>query len=235
LSRRAGHISAGEEGMINYVLEFKDTWVSEIVTPRIEVHGIDAKRSRQEVIEILKETKHSKFPVYEGSLDNIIGVIHAKDVFLNPGKDYHQFLRDPILVPESKRIDDLLKTFIEKNERIAVVVDEYGGTTGVVTLEDIEEEIFGEIYDEFETPKAYIEKIAERTWRVHGKAPVKTVNLELKLDLPQAENTLAGFLLSFIGKIPRPGEQCVFNNITFTIEKATAKKITSVIIALEHE
>ncbi|MBU2103103.1 MAG: hemolysin family protein, partial [Candidatus Omnitrophica bacterium] len=235
LSRRAGYISASEEGMINYVLEFKDTWVSEIVTPRIEVHGIDTTVSRTEVVKILKETKHSKLPVYEGSLDNIVGVIYAKDVFLNPGRDYHELLREPILVPESKRIDDLLKVFLENNERIAVVVDEYGGTTGVVTLEDIEEEIFGEIYDEFETPKEYIEKVAEYTYRVGGKAPVKTVNLELKLDLPQAENTLAGFLLSYIGKIPRAGEQCVFNNIKFTIEKATAKKITSVIIAVSHE
>jgi len=89
--------------------------------------------------------------VFEGSLDNIVGILHAKDVFLDPDKDYHQSLRKPILIPESKGIDDVLKLFLEKSERIAIVLDEYGGTEGLITAEDIIEEIFGEIYDEFET------------------------------------------------------------------------------------
>jgi len=151
LSKKEGQISAQEEDLISHVLEFKDTQASEIITARIDIKGIDIRSTQDEVVKILKDEKHSKFPVYENSLDNIIGILYAKDIFLNPDKRYHQFLREPIFVPESKKIDDILKLFLEKNERVVIVLDEYGGTEGLVTLEDIVEEIFGEIYDEYET------------------------------------------------------------------------------------
>lgn len=232
LSKEEGHISSEEEEMISYVLKFKDTWVSEILTARIDIQGIDVKSSQEEVLRVLRHTKHSKFPVYEKSLDNIVGILYAKDVFFNPDKDYHGFLRTPIFVPGSKRIDDLLILLIEKNERIAVVLDEYGGTEGMVTFEDIAEEIFGEIYDEFETPREPIEKIDESIYRVYGKSPIKTVNLTLGLDLPEEEDTLAGFLLTRMEKIPRSGENFNFQNVEFTVERATAKRIISVLIKI---
>lgn len=231
LSKKEGFITAQEEEMISYVLEFKDTWVSEIMTVRVDIQGIDNKLSQEEVIEIMRDKKHSKFPVYENSLDNIAGIIYAKDVFLNPDKDYRQLLRQPVFVPESKRIDDLLKLFLDKNERMAVVLDEYGGTEGIVTLEDIKEEIFGEIYDEFETKNAeLIEKIDNKTWRIYGKAPIKAVNIELSLALPEEEDVLAGFILSRMEKIPRAGEKIKYNNLEFTVERATAKRVVSVIL-----
>lgn len=235
LSKEEGHISREEEEMISYVLKFKDTWVSEIITARIDIHGLDIKSSHEEVLKILRDTKHSKFPVYEKSLDNIVGILYAKDVFLNPDKDYHELLKTPILVPESKRIDDLLILLLEKNERIAVVLDEYGGTAGMVTFEDIAEEIFGEIYDEFETPKEPIEKITELIYRVYGKTPIKIVNLTLGLDLPEEENTLAGLLLAHMEKIPRAGESFNFQNVEFTVERATAKRIICVVIKIAGE
>lgn len=233
LGRKDGQITKSEQRMISHLLEFKDTWASEILTARIDIKGIDIKFNQAEVFEFLRRHKHSRFPVYEESLDNIVGVLHAKKVFLNPAKDWRLFLQEPIFVPESKRIDDLLKLFLEKHQRIAVVLDEYGGTEGMVTLEDIEEEIFGEIYDEFETPGEVIMKVEDGAWRIYGKTPLKTVNLELGLDLPEEENNLAGFLLSQMEKIPRSGESFKWQGLRFVIERATAKRITSVILRQE--
>jgi putative hemolysin len=243
LSRKEGHITADQRLMIRYVLEFKDTRVSEILTARVDIQGIDVSNNQEEVLKILREKHHSKFPVYRDSLDNIVGILYTKDVFLQPEKDYRTILREPIFVPESKKIVDLLKIFLEKNERIAIVLDEYGGTQGLVTLEDIEEEIFGEIYDEFEAPVELITKIAEDTFRVYGKTPIKTVNIELDLNLPEEEDTLAGFLLSQMERIPSPQERFNFSiqneygykkDIEFIIERATAKRIVSVILKIKR-
>jgi len=234
LSRKAGHITEAEEEMISYVLEFKDTRASEILTARIDIQGIDIEFSQEEALKFLREAKHSKLPVYKDSLDNIEGIIYTKDVFLNPAVDYHNFLRKPLFIPESKKIDDILKIFLEKNERIAIVLDEYGGTEGLLTLEDIKEEIFGEIYDEFETPVEPIEELEKGSWRVYGKTPLKTVNLELDLDLPEEEDNVAGFILSQMEKIPRPQEKFNFGKIEFIIERATTRGIISVIIKVRQ-
>ena len=233
LSKKDGQISAQEEEMIGYVLEFKDTQASEILTARIDIQGIDNNLSQKNVIALLRREKHSKFPVFEGSLDNIVGILYAKDVFLEPDRDYHEFLHKPILIPESKGIDDILKLFLEGGERIAIVLDEYGGTEGLITSEDIIEEIFGEIYDEFESIQEPIEKIDQGKHRVYGKTNVKTVNLELDLNLPEEEDTIAGFLLSKMEKIPKHGDKLKLKNVEFTIERATARRIVSVILEIK--
>ena len=233
LSKKDGQISAQEEEMIGYVLEFKDTQASEILTARIDIQGIDNNLSQKNVIALLRRKKHSKFPVFEGSLDNIVGILYAKDVFLEPDRDYHEFLHKPILIPESKGIDDILKLFLEGGERIAIVLDEYGGTEGLITSEDIIEEIFGEIYDEFESIQEPIEKIDQGKHRVYGKTNVKTVNLELDLNLPEEEDTIAGFLLSKMEKIPKHGDKLKLKNVEFTIERATARRIVSVILEIK--
>ena len=233
LSKKDGQISAQEEEMISYVLEFKDTQASEILTARIDIQGIDTNLSQKDVIALLRKIKHSKFPVFEGSLDNIVGILYAKDVFLDPDKDYHEFLHKPVLIPESKGIDDILKLFLEMGERVAIVLDEYGGTEGLITAEDIIEEIFGEIYDEFESIQEPLEKIDQRKHRVYGKTNVKTVNLELGLDFPEEEDTIAGFLLSHMEKIPKPGDKLKFKNVEFTIERATVRRIVSVILEIQ--
>ncbi|HIE35837.1 MAG TPA: HlyC/CorC family transporter [Candidatus Omnitrophica bacterium] len=236
LGKKNGHITSDQKLMISYVLEFKDTKVREILTPRVDIEAIEISSSQEEVLKILREKRHSKFPVYENSLDNIIGILYAKDVFLNPNRNWRLFLREPLFVPESKRIGELLKTFMEKGERAAICLDEYGGTQGLVTLEDIEEEIFGEIYDEFEDFLELIVKIDENTFRIAGKTPIKTINIELDLDLPEEEDTLAGFLLSQMGKIPRAKEKFEYYSlqaakfVEFIIERATTKRIISIIL-----
>jgi putative hemolysin len=233
VARQDGLLTQGEKEMINYILEFKETWVSDILTARIDIEGISVGMTQGEVLEFLKEKKHSKLPVYEGSLDNIIGVLYAKELFLDPGKDYRRLLRQPLLVPASRRIDDLLKTFLETQERMAVVLDEYGGTAGLVTLEDVQEEIFGEIYGEFETPRPDIEKIGEGFYRVNARSPVKNVNLTLDLGLPDEEVTVAGFILSRLEKIPRSQEKLRFKNAEFIVERATARRIITVLVKID--
>lgn len=235
LSKKDGQISAQEEEMISYVLEFKDTQASEILTARIDIQGIDTSLAQKDVIAILRKQKHSKFPVFEGSLDNIVGILYAKDIFLDPDRDYHEFLRKPMLIPKSKGIDDILKLFLEMGERVAIVLDEYGGTEGLITAEDIIEEIFGEIYDEFESVQEPIEKIDQRKYRVYGKTNIKTVNLELDLSLPEEEDTIAGFLLSQMEKIPKSGDRLKFKNVEFIIERATARRIVSVILEMKKK
>jgi putative hemolysin len=244
LSKNDGQISEVEEEMIGSVLEFKETQASEILTARIDLKGIDAKFSKEEVLTHIQEHKHSKFPVYEGSLDNIIGIIYAKDIFLNPDDEIVSFLHNPLFVPESKKIDDILKLFVETNERIAIVLDEYGGTAGLITFEDIVEEIFGEIYDEFESPQEPVEQISQHVWKVLGKTAIKTFNAELDLDIPEDEDTIAGFLLSKIERIPRVGESFSFEikssvnllkqTVHFSIERASARRIVSMIVTVKE-
>ncbi|MBP7087778.1 MAG: HlyC/CorC family transporter [Candidatus Omnitrophica bacterium] len=233
IGKKEGQFSAQEVRMIHHVLEFKDTKASEVLTARIDIKAINSKMSQKEVIDILQKEKHARFPVYQDSLDNVTGIIHAKDIFLNPDEDFHQFLRPPIFIPKTKSIDGILKLLLEQKERIAIVLDEYGGTEGLITTEDIVEEIFGEIYDEFETIQEPLEKIDEQAWRVHGKTPIKTVNLAANLDLPEEEDTIAGFILSQIEKIPHNGENIRFGKINFFIERATTRRIFSVILKVE--
>ena len=230
LGRELGTITEAEEELISYVLEFKDTQVSEILTPRVEVQGIEENSSQEQVECLLQEQMHSKLPVYKGSLDNITGILQAKDVFLNFEQNWKKFIRKPVLVPESRRIDDLLQTFLDQGERIAVVLDEYGGTAGIVTLEDIEEEIFGEIYDEFEVPHKMIEQKEENKWLVYGKIPVKTLNLECDLDLPEEEDTLAGLILSRLERLPHARERIEFAQAEVVVERVTVKRIISVTV-----
>lgn len=238
MSKKDGQISAQEEEIISHVLEFKDTKASEILTARIDIQGIDTSMSQKDVIGFLSRKKHSKFPVYEGSLDNIIGVLYAKDIFLEPDRNYHDCLHRPMFIPESKGIDDILKLFLEKSGRMAIVLDEYGGTEGLITFEDIIEEIFGEIYDEFESIQEPLERIEAKKYRVYGKTNIKTVNLEMDLNLPEEEDTIAGLLLSQMEKIPKPGERVKFSalggkSVEFTIERATARRIVSVILEVK--
>lgn len=230
LGKEMGTITEAEEEMISYVLEFKDTQASEIITPRVDLQGIEENTSQEEAERLLKELMHSKLPVYSGSLDNITGILYAKDVFLNFSDNWKKFIRKPVFVPESRRIDDLLRFFLDTGERISVVIDEYGGTSGIVTLEDIEEEIFGEIYDEFEVPHQMIEQIGESEWRVYGKIPIKTLNLECDLDLPEEEDTLAGLILSRLERLPHAQERLDLYGAEIIIERVTVKRIISALV-----
>ncbi len=232
-SKDSGIIDEEEQDMIHYAMEFTDTEAREIMTPRTEIEAVNIHSPKQEIEKTLKEIKHSLIPVFDKTTDNIIGVLKTKDFFLYPEKPIDQLLHKPYFVPENQKIDTLLKELSERKEKIAIVIDEYGGTAGIITIEDIQEEIFGEIYDEFETAQEQITPINSRQYRISGKALVADVNYEIGLNIPEEEDTIAGFLLSLLEKIPRKGDAVVYKNLEFTIEKASARRIISVILTLK--
>lgn len=235
VGHREGVVKKGEREMIRSVLEFTDTEARDIVTPRVDIKAASLDMTQQEFLEFARKIKHSKIPVYENSVDKVVGVIYAKETFLNPERSFVESIRPVAFIPGTKKIDDLLKAFDEQKTKIAIVVDEYGGTDGLVTLEDILEEIFGEIYDEFETPEHLIEKIDDKRFKVSGKVAIIDVNEKLNLNIPEGEyETLAGFVLELLDKIPVEGERVKFKDLTFVIEKMIGKRIKMVLIRREH-
>lgn len=225
LGRSEGVIDEEEQDMIHSILEFSEVEVSEIMTPRVNMKAIDIQDAHEDIREKLRKIRHSYVPVYQESIDNIVGVLKTKDYFLSQEKEVEKIMRIPFFVPETKNISDLLKEMMEKKEKMAVVMDEYGGVAGIVTLEDVQEEIFGELYDEYEIPLPDIEELKGNEYRVNPSTPVKDFNYELDVNIPEEEDTIGGFVLSLIERFPLPGEKITYENIDFVVEKSTRKRI----------
>lgn len=233
LSHRQGLVKENEKEMIRSVLELTQTTAQEIMSPRPDIKALSLEINQEQAINYLKKIKHSKIPVYKDSIDNITGILYAKDLFFSPDTDFRTLVRPTFFVPATKNIDELLKDFHSQNSKIAIVIDEYGNTYGLVTLEDILEEIVGEIYDEFETKESFIEKIDEITFRLSGKAPIDLVNEELNLAIPAGGyETLAGYILFLFKKIPQEGESIKRRKFSFLIEKMAGRRIKSVILKI---
>ncbi|NLW84529.1 MAG: HlyC/CorC family transporter [Phycisphaerae bacterium] len=232
-SRMEGVVDAEELEMIENVLELDETTAEEIMTPRTDLIAVSADADLQTVLNAIRSEGHSRLPVYEGTVDNIVGLVYAKDLLNEIGKDPTQFtLRDRMraayFVPESKPLRDLLHEFQKQTLHFAVVVDEYGGTAGVVTIEDILEELVGEIADEYETPASEsFRKIDETTFDVDARMYIDDVNSELEIELPEDEDydTLGGFVFSHLGCIPKTGESFVFNGLKFIVAAAGPRSI----------
>lgn len=231
LSHRHGVVKENEKEMIRSVLELTQTDVQSIMTPRPDIRALSLDKSQKEASDFLKNIKHSKVPIYKGTIDNITGILYSKDLFFSPDRDFRTLSRPAIFVPETKKIDELLKDFQTQKSKIAIVVDEYGSTYGLVTLEDILEEIVGEIYDEFETKEKFIEKIDEKTFRISGKSPIDLVSEELAIKIPQGDyDTIAGYMLFLFEKIPQEGEHVKKGKNVFRIEKLVSRRIKSIIL-----
>lgn len=230
LSHRHGVVKDNEKEMIRSVLELTQTAVQEIMTPRPDIKALSLDKNQEQITEFLKNIKYSKVPAYRETIDNITGVLYAKDLFFSPDKDYRSFIRPAMFVPATKRIDELLKDFQSQNSKVAIVVDEYGNTYGLVTLEDILEEIVGEIYDEFDTKESFIEKINDNSFRISGRAPIYIVNEELKVHIPQGDyDTIAGYMLFLFKKIPQEGECIKKGSFSFCIEALAGRRIKTII------
>jgi len=202
---------------------------------RIDMIGIEISQNYKEVIEIIKETGYSRIPVYEDSTDQIKGILYSKD-FLNyldesNEFDWTQHIRTAIFTPENKKIDDLLKDFQTQKTHIAIVVDEYGGVSGLVTMEDILEEIVGDITDEFENDEEMVSKVDDTTYILEGKIPLFDFFKVFRIDGKEFEEakgeseTLAGFLIEKEGKILLKNERVNFAGFTFTVEAADKKRL----------
>jgi putative hemolysin len=231
LGREEGVIEEGEETMIQAVLEFSDTDAYTIMTPRIDVRVLDIEEETADIPRLLREFKHSYIPIYRERIDNIVGVLRTKDFFLQD-KPVREILQEAYFVPETKKIDDLLRELVERNQKMAIVVDEHGGFAGIVTREDIQEEIFGEMFDEYEAGQEPIREIAPGHYAVRGGTSMADLNWELDLTLPE-EDTVAGFILERLGRFPRQGESLDYDGISFVVRACTKRRILTVEIQVK--
>jgi len=219
--------------MIESVLELDETSADEIMTPRTDITAVEVNSGLQTVLDTITSAGHTRVPVYEENIDKIIGLIYAKDLLAEIGKDPANFklrskLRDAYFVPETKPLRTLLHEFQSRKLHIAVVLDEYGGTAGVVTLEDIIEELVGEITDEYEeTPTEPVKKIDQNTIEADARTYVDDLNDQFDLNLPEDEDydTIGGFVFSHLGYIPKTGDTFEYKNLEFTIVSAEARRI----------
>ena len=231
--RTEGVLDEEEQEMIENVLELRSSTADEIMTPRTDIVAAEVNSNLQQVLQIITSGGHTRIPVYEEKIDNIVGLIYAKDLLAEIGKNPEDFnlrekMRDVFFVPETKPLRVLLHEFQNQKLHIAVVLDEYGGTAGIVTLEDILEELVGEITDEYEeTPTEPIKKIDQNTIEADARTYIDDLNDEFELNLPEDEDyeTIGGFVFSRLGYIPKANESFDYENLKFTIASAEARKI----------
>ena len=222
--------------MIRGVRELGRTSVKEVMVPRIDTVFLGADSGREELLEKVVACGHSRIPVYGGSVDSVVGMLYAKDLLraLVKGGDFSldELLREPFFVPESKRIDSLLREFRRKRVHIAVVVDEYGGVSGIVCLEDIIEEIVGEIQDEYDEEREDVVRLGESAWLCDARANIGDLNRQTGLELPsEGFDTIGGYVFALFGKIPARYEKASSGDLDFTVQDMDGHRITSVKIA----
>ncbi len=227
-----------EQKILEGIVTFGNTETVQIMKPRTDVCAIADDTAFEEVLKVIRKNGYSRNPVYHESIDNIVGVLYAKDLLQHLNKttyDWKTLLREPFFVPENKKLDDLLKEFKEKKNHLAIVVDEYGGTSGIVTLEDVIEEIVGDINDEFDDEDLSYSRLDVNNYIFDGKVTIKDFcrvlddGREDSFEEEKGESeTLAGFILEVSGKFPKKGEKINFSNYTFTVEALDKKRIKQV-------
>ncbi len=232
-----GTIHENEKEMINNVFEFNNKTVSDIMTHRTDIAALSIDASLSEVIDFINSEKYSRIPVYEDNIDNIVGVMHSKYVFKFVTNDdtsnftLKDLIRQPYFVPESKRTDELFKELQQNKTHMAIIIDEYGGTAGIVTLEDLIEEIVGNIFDEDDDEEKELEKIDDNTFIIKGSISLDEAQDILGANLPVDDyETLSGFIIGQIGRIPEKGDEPTieYNELVFKVEEVEEKKVSKV-------
>jgi putative hemolysin len=231
--RKRGVFEPSEEDLIHSVFRFTDTVVKEVMVPRTEIVAVESGTGLDEILRIMNEKGFSRLPVYSETIDNIIGVVYLKDILplhmANKPVGLDNMLRKPYIVPTNKNVSVLLKEMREKRVHLALVMDEYGGTDGLVTMEDLIEEIVGDIRDEQEKVLREIEEIAANRYIVDGKTDIGKVNGRLGVKLPEDEfETVGGFVLGLFGRLPAEGDQIRYNNLMFTVLRLRKNRIARV-------
>ncbi len=230
IGEKEGVVSKEEEQMISAVFDFAERYVNEIMTPRVDIVAVDLNEDSRHLEKTLKSSRHSKIPVYKDRVDNILGIIYAKEYLLTPCEDWQSKVSPVLFVPESKKIEELLLEFQSKKSYVAIVTDEYGGTSGLVTIEDILEEIVGEIQDEYDTEEKLIVTIDKDTVSVSGKTSLYDLNEELHTHFKaKGTQTVAGFMIQLFGRNPKSGESVRYRHHLFTaddVRKHRIRKIT---------
>jgi CBS domain containing-hemolysin-like protein len=232
---KAGKVLSHEKNIIEKVIDLGEQKVYEAMRPRTEIVGVEYHSSIEQLHKAFIESGFSKLIVYEENLDNIKGVVLAKDLFSNP-KTIDQILREVKFYPETKRSIEVLNELLESKISIAVVVDEFGGTAGIVTMEDIIEELFGEIKDEYDVEEHICRRISSDTYLISGKVEIDHLNEKYKIGIPEGDyETVAGYVENRIGRIPKQGESFIIDNYDIIIVKATQTKIELVKLIVRNE
>ncbi|MEP7040105.1 MAG: hemolysin family protein [Chloroflexota bacterium] len=240
-----GGIEEDEKEMIHGVIELAETKVHQVMVPRIGIRAVEVRDPVDEVLDMIVRAGHSRVPVYEESLDNIVGILYAKDLlpFLRPGAapsseiDIRALARPAAYVPETKPVDELLHEMRVDKRHIAIVVDEYGGTAGLITMEDVVEEIVGEIQDEYDKEESLVEALEEEgrtAFRIDGRVSMDDLRDLFELDDTEEDDedeydTVGGFIVHRVGRIPLPGAVVPFRDVTLTVETAEPRRIGKVI------
>jgi CBS domain containing-hemolysin-like protein len=232
--------SADQREMIRGVVEFSKTTVKEVMVPRVDACLLPVNLPAKELLATIAESEHSRFPVYRDTIDNVIGIVYVKDVLkkLIENNDFEvtDILRKPFFVPESKHIDELLREFQRRRVHMAVVVDEYGGVSGIACMEDILEEIIGDIQDEFDNEREEIIKLTNNSWLCDARFALKDLAEALGVELPIDEfDTLGGFVFDLFGRIPVRYERVAFNHIDFIVQEIEGRRINTIKIVLTQE
>ena len=236
-ARKGSGSEPDEQEMILGIRELATTTVKEVMVPRIDAEFISLDAPIRETLEKASTTGHSRFPVYRDTIDNVVGMLYIKDLFqkLIEEKDINleEIIRKPYFVPESKRLDSLLREMKRRKVHIAIAVDEYGGVSGLVCFEDIIEKIIGDIQDEFDNEREDIVKIGEGVFLCDARTNISDVNAELELSIPDEDfDTIGGFVFELFGKIPVRYEKIEYKDIQFVIQEVEGHKINSIKIIL---
>lgn len=229
-----GILEVEEKELIHKVFEFGDTKVSEVMTPRTDIFSLSIEEELEELFPKIKETLFSRVPVYQDNLDTVIGILYIKDLLSifrkgvnkTGGFKLKKFLHFPYFVPETKKVSELLKEFQANKIHMAIVMDEYGGVSGLATMEDLLEELVGEITDEFDEEESLIKKIAQNRYKVSAMMPVDKFNEELGGKIESGDfDTMGGFVFHLFGKLPKKGDMIRFEDFTFKIDKMKGRRI----------
>jgi putative hemolysin len=232
-AQRTGEIEEEEREMLYKVFDFADKEASDVMVPRPEVVALSIELPVEECLQAAMEAPYTRYPVYRESLDNVVGILHIRDLFREANRvggfdqvDVETLLRPPHVVPETKDLAALLREFRRTKEHMAVVVDEYGAMEGIVTLEDLLEEIVGEIEDEFDLPDESVERLADDRIRIDGTFSIDDFNEEFDVELPVEDyHTMAGFVFGLLGRAPVPGDEIDHDRLHFTIVEIEGTRI----------
>lgn len=237
--RKRGVFEPSEEDLIHSVFKFTDTVVREVMVPRTEIVAVSASADAGTILRVMNEKGFSRLPVYSGDMDNIIGIVYLKDILpiVTSGQPFvlDNVIRKPYIVPPNKKVSVLLKEMRERRMHLVLVGDEYGGIDGLVTMEDLIEEIVGDIRDEKERDYREIEEVAANRYVVDGRTDIGKVNERLKVKLPEAEfETIGGFVLGLFGRLPSEGDQIRHMGLIFTVLRLRRNRIDRIRILKLH-
>jgi putative hemolysin len=229
-----GVLEEEEKEMIHSIFEFTDTVVRKVMVPRIDIKAVEVEASINELMDVIVKAGHSRVPIFEETIDSIVGIVHAKDLLRaehEKGRTVtiRDLMRPPYVIPENKMVDELLAEFKKKKIQMAIVVDEYGGTAGLVTIEDLLEEIVGDIMDEYDVEEPMAEVVDENCMIVDSRMPIGELNEEMDLELPEEEfDTIGGLVFGLLGKQPEPGDRAEYDSTELVIEKIEGRRISKV-------